>query len=142
MARADFYLLADGTSRARFACTLANKVWKQGHRLHILAPSREDASVLDDLLWTFQDISFLPHALVDDADAGAPPVTVGWPGAAGGDGDVLINLSEEIPDSAADFGRVAEIVGGEEDLRHRARTRYKHYRDRGFELHTHDMSAQ
>jgi DNA polymerase-3 subunit chi len=141
MARTDFYLLGDGTSRTRFACTLANKVWKQGHRLHILASSREEAAALDDLLWTFQDISFLPHAVADDADAGTP-VTVGWPDVTAGDGDVLINLTEEIPESAADFGRVAEIVGGEEDLRRRARSRYKQYRDRGFELHTHDMSAQ
>ena len=106
MTRADFYILGGGTSRARFACTLAHKAWQQGHRPYLLAPTREEAADLDDLLWTFQDISFLPHTLADDAGAGDVPVTVGWPGSAAG-GDVLINLTEDIPESAADFERIA-----------------------------------
>jgi len=141
MTRADFYILGSGASRARFACTLAHKAWQQGHRPFLLAPDREEAAGLDDLLWTFQDISFLPHTLADDAGAGDVPVTIGWPGT-GVAGNVLINLTGDVPDDAADFERVAEIVGADEAQRNQARRLYKHYREQGFEMHNHDMAGR
>lgn len=141
MTRADFYILGDGGSRTRFACTLAHKAWQQGHRPFLLAPDRDEAAGLDDLLWTFQDISFLPHTLADDAGAGDVPVTIGWPGHAAA-GDVLINLTDDVPDNAAGFERIAEIVGGDETQRNRARQRYKTYRERGYDMHNHDMAGR
>ena len=142
MTRADFYILGDNTDRARFACTLAYKAWKQGHHLHILASGHDEAVALDDLLWTFQDISFLPHALADDAGAGAVPVTVGWPGQPVAGGDVLINLTAEIPESATAYRRIAEIVSADEDLRRQARQRFKQYRELGFDMHTHTLDGR
>lgn len=140
MARADFYILDRGADPARFACGLANKAWKQGHKLHILTASRNDADHLDELLWTFHDISFLPHSLVGNQDAGQVPVTIGWPEQSQHEGDVLINLTPELPEQAAAFARVAEIVSTDDTARQRARERYRQYRDRGFELHSHDLS--
>lgn len=139
MARADFYIMNPGDEPQRFACSLANKAWKQGHRLHILAASRDQAQALDELLWTFHDISFLPHALLGE-EAGPVPVTIGWPGQAQDEGDVLINLSAELPEQAGAFQRVAEVVAADEDQRRRARERYRRYREQGFELHSHDLA--
>ncbi len=139
MARADFYILGKGTDPARFACNLANKAWKQGHSLHILTASREEAADIDELLWTFHDISFLPHSLAGDGDAGVP-VTIGWPERMQEQGDVLINLTPELPEQVAAFERVAEIVGADDGSRRQARERYRRYRDRGFDLHSHDLS--
>lgn len=140
MARADFYILSQGTDPARFACGLANKAWQQGHTLHILASSREAATGLDELLWTFHDISFLPHALVGNRDSDRVPITIGWPEAAQRGGDVLINLSSQWPAQAAAFNRVAEIVGADSAARQQARERYRQYREKGFDLHSHNMS--
>jgi DNA polymerase-3 subunit chi len=142
MTRADFYILGNNTDRARFACILANKAWKQGHHPYILAPGRDEAVALDDLLWTFQDISFLPHALADETGSGAVPVTIGWPGQPAPGEDVLINLTADIPESAAAYRRIAEIVAGGETLRRQARQRFKQYRDMGFDMHTHTLDNQ
>lgn len=142
MTRADFYILGNSTDRARFACTLANKAWKQGHHLHILASGRDEAVALDDLLWTFQDISFLPHVLADGTDAGTVPVTIGWPGQPAPGEDVLINLTADIPASAASYRRIAEIVADDETLRRQARQRFKQYRDMGFDMHTHTLDGR
>lgn len=142
MARADFYILSEGADPNRFACSLANKAWQQGHNLHILAADRDAAQGLDELLWTFQDISFLPHALVGNDEAGQVPVTIGWPEQSPAEGDVLINLAPQLPEQATGFRRVAEIVAADDDRRREARERYRRYREAGFELHSHDLSSE
>lgn len=140
MPRTDFYILAESSSPSRFACSIANKAWQQGNSVHIAALTREEAAKMDDLLWTFHDISFLPHALIDDAQAEQTSITIGWPGATCPDREVLINLTGEIPDFSKEFDRIVEIVAPEE--KQGARERYKRYRDMGFELHSHDMNAE
>lgn len=142
MPRADFYILDTDTDPERFACSLANKAWKQGHTLHILAPDRDAALGLDGLLWTFHDISFLPHAMLGNDEAGEVPITIGWPEETLPQGDVLINLTAQLPDQAGGFTRVAEIVAADEGLRRQARERYRQYRERGFELHSHDLGSE
>ena len=64
MTKVDFYLLGAGhNSHALFACRLAEKVWRLGHRVYLLAADPPAANELDDLLWTFSQGSFVPHAL-------------------------------------------------------------------------------
>lgn len=141
MPRADFYVLPEQADAARFSCSLASKAWREGHRPHILAASRDAALGLDELLWTFQDISFVPHGLMDDDDRDQVPVTIGWPELPLPGGDLLINLSNRPPEHAAGFQRVAEIVAGDPEQRQLARDRYREYRDRGFELHSHEIKT-
>ena len=140
MPRADFYILTGPASPARLACTIANKAWQQGRRVHISTASREEAVKMDDLLWTFHDISFLPHALADETGAEQACITIGWPDSTLPDRDVLINLTAQAPDLEGKFARIIEIVAPE--AKQQARERYRQYRDRGFELHNHDISAE
>ena len=41
----------------------------------------------------------------------------------------------------AGFERLVELVGTEEDDRVQARQRYRHYKDRGYPLETHEAGA-
>lgn len=145
MARVDFYILPDqgGQERRRFACALAQKAWKAGNRVCLLANDKQQAVELDDLLWTFRDISFVPHALTDSHEAATVPVLIGWDdtSGSGSDGDVLINLADRIPSAAGKFDRIAEIVGGNADERQSARDRYRQYRNQGHELYNHDIAS-
>jgi DNA polymerase-3 subunit chi len=139
MARTDFYILAGNTTPARFSCSAAGKAYAQGNKVYIMAPDQAEAMNLDDLLWTYHDISFLPHARVGDAAASDAPIAIGWPGAAVPDADVLINLTGSVPDCVASFARIVEIVADEPLQKQLGRERYRQYRERGFELHTHDI---
>lgn len=139
MPRADFYILDGSSSPARLACGIAHKAWQQGNRVYIAARTREEAAQMDDLLWTFHDISFLPHALIGEAGAEHLSVTIGWAETAPPDHEVLINLTAGVPDFSGKFDRIVEIVAPEE--KDGARERYKQYRERGFELHSHDINA-
>ncbi len=139
--RVDFYVLPDSLQPQRFICDLTQKVRRQDLKIYIVAPSKEDALALDNLLWTFRDISFVPHSLVDDETAGEVPVTVGWPGCQPGQGQVLINLANEVPDFASSFDRVVETVAGTSPQRREARERYRHYRELEFEMHSHNIDG-
>jgi DNA polymerase-3 subunit chi len=141
--RIDFYVLPETLPPLRFACTMAAKARSQNLTVHVHAASRDDAVALDDLLWSFSDISFLPHALVDDPDHAARcPIVLGWEGARPARAAVLINLSEAIPDFVAEFERVVEPVQPLPGPRARARDRYRTYRERGWELYHHDLEGR
>jgi DNA polymerase III subunit chi len=142
MARIDFYLIAAAGEQSRqiFACRLAEKAYRLQNKVHIQAVDREYARQLDDLLWTFRDGSFVPHEVVDEErDAGGAPVTIGV--GAGGiqPGDLLINLSDHVPEQLDSFPRVAEIVTSDEGCRQRSRRRFADYRSQGHTLQTHEL---
>ena len=45
----------------KFSCNLIHKLYNQSKRILIFAPSK-DIAVIDDMLWSFNKTSFLPHA--------------------------------------------------------------------------------
>lgn len=139
MARADFYILSGGTNAERFSCIIAGKAFNQGNSVYIVVPDKHEAERLDGLLWTFNDISFLPHACVDVAEADTP-IVIGWPGANLTQADVMINLTMTVPEGTDQFKRIVEIVA--EDAAPQGRERYKIYRGRGYEMFNHTIGAE
>lgn len=142
MTRVDFYILAaSNSSRDKFACTLAGKAVGQDLNVHIHTDDRETAVVMDDLLWTFRDISFIPHGMADKEGLDNTPVCIGWNGITPDNREVLINLGTEIPEFAGSFTRIMEIVVTDEDSRRQSRDHYRRYRDMGFEMHSHELES-
>lgn len=141
MARVDFYVLqrADEQARRMLACRLAEKAYRLDHTVYLHTMSRADANQLDELLWTFRDGSFVPHALVEESDATPSPVTIGCNTDIDAARDLLINLCDEIPAFADKFSRVAELVTADDECRRLSRKRYSQYRDKGHEIQTHNM---
>jgi DNA polymerase-3 subunit chi len=142
--RVDFYILerpaADGC--LNLACRLAEKAVRQDNAVLINTASRADSARLDDLLWTFSQSSFLPHRVIgdnDDNDEGEP-VLIGCDQVPEeGRWDLLINLAPAVPEFFGRFARMAELVGADEENKSAARERFRYYRDRGYELHTHHV---
>lgn len=54
--------------------------------------------------------------------------------------ELLINLDSEVPLFFSRFHRLAEIVADSEDIKEKARQRYKFYKERGYPLVTHEIS--
>ena len=132
MTRVDFYVASDEV--ARVACRLAEKAWKLGHKVYVHASDPTEAQRLVELMWTFRDVAFVPHSLSDDA-----PVRIGHAAPPDGFDDLLLNLADEVPAFFSKFERVAEIVGGDDAAKANARERFRFYRDRGYELETHQV---
>ncbi len=139
MTRVDFYVLpvSEPHGRLSFACRLAEKAWRGGHQVYLHSDDEEAARSLDDLLWSFRDTSFVPHAL--QPAASTTPVLIGSGDDPGAHHDVLINLGGAIPEFFSRFERVAEIVLNDPASLQASRVRWSFYKDRGYLLEHHDM---
>ncbi|HTT08426.1 MAG TPA: DNA polymerase III subunit chi [Gammaproteobacteria bacterium] len=141
MTRVDFHVLPiDGKiGHERWACKLAAKAWKQGHRIHVHTGGEAEMMRMDELLWTFRDISFLPHAPLGDPTAGGVAITLGHGDLPPESNEVLVNLAHPVPSFFSRFERVIEIVPAEAEARANARERYRFYQERGYPLQNHDI---
>lgn len=141
MTRVDFYLSQEAKDQVRYtlACRIAEKAYKLGHKVYIHTGSEEAAQALDDLLWKFRDGSFVPHGRLPMDQDDPSPVAIGNGQDPGSWTDVLINLADEVPGFFSRFERVAELVTEDPASKPMARARYKYYRDRGYELQTHNL---
>lgn len=139
--RVDFYVLKSSTPRERwmFACRLTEKAYLLDLKVVLLTDTADDAAVLDELLWTFNERSFVPHSIVAvdtlapvqlTADLGDIPAA-----------DLLVNLSGRLPARLERFRRIAEIIDADDDQRRLGRERFKAYRDHKITLETHPLDA-
>ena len=142
MTKVDFYLLTSRQPQAskRFACKLTEKAYRLGHQIYIHVENQTQAQEMDDLLWTFRQGSFVPHALVNSKEATSTPVLIGYEGEPEEKLELLINLCGEVPAFFSRFQRVAEVIGPDETHRHAGRQRYRYYRDHGCSLETHELN--
>ncbi|HEX2492437.1 MAG TPA: DNA polymerase III subunit chi [Steroidobacter sp.] len=143
MARVDFHVLSQDApdARLRYACRLAEQAAEQGVRVYLQTGSRDDAQRLDELLWTFNDCSFLPHETYTGAPASHAQVKVllGEEPAPASHCELLINLTDAIPPNLERCARVVEIVEINPERKRSARERYKLYRDRGCTLESQNV---
>ena len=139
MSRVDFYILPESERVERFACSVTAKAWRAGNRVHIHTSDADSANMMDDLLWTFRDISFVPHEQMDHDVDEETPVTIGHGEAYPGGTDVLVNLDKVIPTFSNEFSRIVEIVGGSKESKTLARQRYRDYKNSDFEIHDHKL---
>ena len=139
MTRVDFYILddLDRDASMRFACRLGLKAYQTGHAVHVHVDDQDQATNLDELMWDYPKHRFLPHEIVEPGTVPTSPVQIGFQPPHHTEG-LLINLSASVPAFFGRFDRVAEIIVGA--TREEGRTRYAHYRDRGYPLHHHEMS--
>ncbi|SHF51294.1 DNA polymerase III, chi subunit [Microbulbifer donghaiensis] len=140
MTRIDFYVLASAQPQEAdlFACRLAEKAYRSGLRVLLAVDDRERAEQLDQLLWTFREDSFLPHAPQGAEQNAAVEINCGEdPGIHHG---LLINLCSEVPGWFSRFERLAEIVVQQPDSLARSRSRFSHFRDRGYPLQSHKIN--
>ena len=141
MTEVKFYILPDSAAhgRERLACRLAEKAYNLGRKVYIHTGSASETAYLDELLWTFREGSFLPHAVKGEAGDEPPPIQLGHDGEGDGSGDVLINLAADVPLFFSNYARVTELVNQEQQHLARSREHYRFYQERGYELESHKL---
>jgi len=140
--RIDFYKLnsQSRTSVNRFCCQLADKVVKMGNSVFVKTRDETETRLLDDIMWTFNDSSFLPHAILSDTEDGDVPVIISH-NASTARGYLLINLGDELPENTRNFERVAEIINDAPEILHPGRVRYSTYKKDAYPLHYHEITS-
>ncbi|GAB3730776.1 DNA polymerase III subunit chi [Silanimonas algicola] len=140
-ARADFYLIDKPRFREQpllLVCELAKRCHGTGKPTLVLCATAQQAEELDDLLWSFEEDSFIEHQIAGlDEDEDDVPVLVVPPGIEAPMRAMVINLrAETVPEG---FERVLEVVPADPSAREPLRARWKQYQARGLALNKHDM---
>jgi DNA polymerase-3 subunit chi len=138
MTQIDFYTHVG--NKLNVACRLAAKAHTQGLRVAVLCADAATAQSFDRMLWTASPLAFVPHCQAAHPLAARTPVVIDHEGLTPAHDEVLLNLRAEWPPVFSRFQRLIEIVSQDDADRAGARERYKFYRDRGYEIRTHDLS--
>lgn len=141
--RVDFYVLKSASARQRwnFVCRLTEKAYLRDLRILIVNDCAADAQALDELLWTFNERSFIPHRICEDAQPADPsmPVHLALESQQLPAADLLVNLTPRIPEQAQRYARIAEVIDAGEDCRRFARERFRAYRELQLPMETHQL---
>ncbi len=137
MTRIDFYSNAE--PKLQLACQLVAKAVEQSLRVLILAPEETTVRAIDKLLWIFPATGFQPHCMVGDPRAAETPVLIARDCDALPHDEVLLNLGSDSPAAFSRFHRLIELVATDDGDRAAGRMRFRFYRDRGYEIHHHDL---
>jgi DNA polymerase-3 subunit chi len=133
MTRIDFH--SNVPDKIAYACRLVRKARAANCKVVMLAADREQLAALDESLWTFSDLDFLPHVTADSELAAKTPVILSDSDAIDlPHHEILINLSTGAPAHFARFERMFEIISSDEADRLAGRERYRFYKERGYPL--------
>ncbi|MGH6638324.1 MAG: DNA polymerase III subunit chi [Polaromonas sp.] len=125
-----------------YSCRLLRKAYLAGAQVVVTA-GPEVLAQLDQLLWSFSPTEFVPHcrAGAPERSLAATPVLLAESLTACPHYGVLINLGQGIPAEFERFERFIEVVTQADDDRLAARSRWKHYTDRGYAMKRHDLAT-
>ncbi len=139
MARIEFHFNAPAL--VPYSCRLLRKVHARGLRAQVVGHATTLAQ-LDQALWTFSALDFLPHCLADAPAAiqQRSSVLLSEQARADWDRQVLINLGESVPEGFEAFERIIEVVSVDELHRAQGRERWRQYTRLGHELVRHDLA--
>lgn len=123
-----------------YACRLLRKVHARGLHAQVVGHNTT-LTQLDQTLWTFSALDFLPHcnALADPDMREASSVLLSQAPVADWSRQVLINLGAEIPQGFEDFERIIDVVTLDDLHRAQARERWRQYTRLGHQLVRHDL---
>lgn len=140
MTQIDFYTHVSDKYQA--ACMLCAKAVEHGKRVLVYTPDAATTEKMDRLLWTTPATGFIPHCRASDRLEPITPVIIDHLAEALAHDEILINLRPEQPAFFSRFHRLIEIVSQDEGDRSNARERFRFYRDRGYQLNSHDIGSK
>lgn len=141
--KSDFYIL-NVTSQEEmylFACKLIEKAYLKGHQIFVYCENESQAHQIDELLWSFEPKSFIPHHVQGEGPNLPPPIQIGYIDHAKGFKDICINLSNQIPSFAHQFQRMIEIVPQNEEQKQIKRQHFRFYKEQGYQIQSHTIES-
>jgi DNA polymerase-3 subunit chi len=138
MTRIDFH--SNVGDSLLYACRLLRKAYQAGQPTIVLAePARLRA--LDEQLWTFSPLDFVPHCMTGTPLAAQTPIVLTTSLDDVPHHQILLNLGATVPAQFARFERLLEVVGNAHEELVAGRERYRFYRDRGYALNNYKQGS-
>ncbi len=122
------------------ACLQAAHYFRHNQRVFIYTQNQADAHQIDELLWSFDPDSFIPHNLIGEGPKNGAAVEISWQKPTSRR-PVLINLTSQVPDFAGQFSQIIDFVPANEALKQQARDRFRTCRQWGFQVDTQAVHA-
>ena len=122
-------------NRERYACLVLKKAQRLGMKAAVFFDNENDMDQLDNLLWTFEPSSFIPHAIARTAGATGNAYLLSDNPEHIGSGDLLVLLTHNVPPAIHDlmqrFPKVIDIVPKEDPGLTEGRRRFVAYKRHG-----------
>ena len=134
---AEYVKLASPDDKLPAVCDWAQRLYEEGLTVAVRTASDGEARDLDDLLWTFSDRTFIPHAIAAEAEEPVlERVLIYAPGDQVGEADALIHAAGGEPDEALTrFARVVDFAEvHSNDAREAGRRRFAACRGAGYRM--------
>ena len=127
-----------------YACRLLRKAVAGRGAQVVVVGDADVLSAVDLALWQLSPADFIAHCDID-AEAGilarSPVVLAGRKDAPLPHRQVMLNLGADVPSGFERFERLIDIVSNDDADRQIARTRWRHYADRGYAITRHDFAG-
>lgn len=136
MTRVEFFFNLD--NKLDKLVELVDVAYRKNRQLLILTQSDQHSRQVSHQLWSANPQSFLPHVVLPHAEAAETPIVLTHQDDGLIKHDILINLCQETAPFFSRYTRCIELVSKEEADRLAARTRFKFYRDRGYDIKSYD----
>ena len=137
MTRVEFFFNVD--DKLAKTAELCEKAVNKGRQLMIFTQGEAVNNALQQMLWQQSATSFLASAKADEAISESSAIVLTDNGDNLVHDDILINLQAEHPPFFSRFRYLVELVGNDEADKAAARTRFRFYRDRGYEIKSTNM---
>jgi DNA polymerase III subunit chi len=127
-----------------YACRLLRATQKKSAQVLVLGQI-DALKSLSSKMWAMAPTEFLPHCLADasaEVLSHSPIVLSSELPTNAAESQVLLNLGAVLPAGFERFERLIELVGQDSDDLQAARTRWKHYKDRGYALSRYDVVSK
>lgn len=141
MVHLDFHVNVD--PGAAYVCRLIRKIRAADKSVLVFSRQSEKLLRLDQALWTFSVLDFIPHTILPSPRACHAPV---WLADVAPDQErnILILMDDDVPEAFQAwferFDKVIDIVTTEETDRQLGRARFKRYREAGITPNAHDLA--
>ena len=127
-----FYLFENSTERqVESACRLCRKILNQHPQIWWHCIDSELQTELDEKLWTFDQLSFIPHGI--DTPNSAVCISAELPPSEDG---IVFNFNNHALEQTQDFRHIIEIIENNETAKQIGREKFKLYRRLGIEPRT------
>lgn len=150
MTRIDFHF--NVPDKELYLCRLIRKIYRAKQKAVIYHPDQAVLERLDDALWSFSETDFIPHVIlselqlsqlgeVDPDTEPLEPVVLVSTDIKAPHCEVLVNVSNQSPNFFSRFDRLIELVHIDEKDREQARSRWRWYKERGYEINTFNVAS-
>jgi len=132
------FIVLNSAVKSRTVCDLAEKFYLNKQRIVIYTKSEEECKIIDSLLWTWKQQSFIPHKCLDSlSNSQNEPIVLTTSIESAADYDTVL-LVDPLPletvskfSTIIDFAEKYDSQGIE-----LSRKRYKLYKDNNFSINT------